>query len=86
MCTKLCNGFQQYFSYIMATSFSAGGSRSTRREPPTMGKQLANFITCGWKTRTVAAAKGYFAFLKLIYSSLAVKMRPLLTLITEQMV
>jgi hypothetical protein len=24
----------------MTTSFSGGGSRSTRREPPTMGKQL----------------------------------------------
>jgi len=35
------------FSYIMATSFSGGGSRSTRREPPTMDKQLVNFITCG---------------------------------------
>jgi hypothetical protein len=33
------------FSYIMATSFSGGGSRSTRREPPTMGKQLVSFIT-----------------------------------------
>ena len=31
----------------MATSFNGGGSRSTRREPPTMGKQLVNFITCG---------------------------------------
>jgi len=39
--------FQQYFSYIMATSFNGGRSRSTRREPPTMGKQLVNFITCG---------------------------------------
>jgi hypothetical protein len=39
--------FQQYFSYIMATSFSGERSRSTRREPPTMGKQLVNFITCG---------------------------------------
>ena len=39
--------FQQNFSYIMATSFSVGGSRSTRREPPTMGKQLVNCITCG---------------------------------------
>jgi hypothetical protein len=28
----------------MATSFSGGGSR---REPPTLGKQLVNFITCG---------------------------------------
>jgi hypothetical protein len=35
------------FSYIMATSFSGGRSLSTRREPPTMGKQLVNFITCG---------------------------------------
>ena len=31
----------------MATSFSGGGSRSTRREPPTLGKQLVNFINCG---------------------------------------
>ena len=31
----------------MATSFSGGGSRSTRREPPTLGKQLVNFITFG---------------------------------------
>jgi hypothetical protein len=29
----------------MATSFSAGRSWSTQREPPTMGKQLVNFIT-----------------------------------------
>ena len=36
-----------YFSYIMATSFSGGRSRSTRREPPTMGKQLVNSVTCG---------------------------------------
>ena len=34
--------------YIMATSFSGGGSRSTRREPLTMGKQLVIFITCGF--------------------------------------
>ena len=39
--------FQQYFSYIMATSFSGGRSRSTRWEPPTMDKQLVNFLTCG---------------------------------------
>jgi hypothetical protein len=31
----------------MVTSFSGGRSRSTRREPPTLGKQLVNFITCG---------------------------------------
>jgi hypothetical protein len=36
--------FQQYFSYIMATSFSG---RRSRRRPPTMVKQLVNFITCG---------------------------------------
>ena len=40
--------FQQYFSYIMATSFSGGRNRSTRREPSTRDKQLANFITCGF--------------------------------------
>jgi len=34
--------FQQYFSYIMETSFSGGRSRSTRGEPPIMGKQLVN--------------------------------------------
>jgi hypothetical protein len=45
---KFAHGhFQQYFSYIMATSFSGGGRWSTLREPPTMGKQLVNFITCG---------------------------------------
>jgi hypothetical protein len=38
--------FQQYFSYIMVTSFSGGRSRNTRREPPTTGKQLVNFVTC----------------------------------------
>jgi hypothetical protein len=31
----------------MVTSFSGGRSRSTRKEPPTMGKQLVNIITCG---------------------------------------
>jgi hypothetical protein len=31
----------------MTTSFSGGRSQSTWREPPTMGKQLVNFITCG---------------------------------------
>ena len=31
----------------MATSFSGGRSRITLREPPTMGKQLVNIITCG---------------------------------------
>jgi len=35
-----------YNLYIMETSFSGGRSRSTRREPPTMGKQLVNFIKC----------------------------------------
>jgi hypothetical protein len=36
--------------FIVATSFSGGESRSTRREPPNMGKQLVNFITCGCKS------------------------------------
>jgi hypothetical protein len=53
-CCFVCNGFakhvphhfQQYFSYIMETSFSGGRSRSIRREPSTMGKQLVIFITC----------------------------------------
>ena len=31
---------------IMATSFSGGRSRSTWKEPLTMGKQLVSFITC----------------------------------------
>ena len=31
----------------MAISFSGGRSRITRWEPPTMSKQLVNFITCG---------------------------------------
>jgi hypothetical protein len=35
--------FNTTFSYIMATSFNGGRSRSTRREPATMGKQLVNF-------------------------------------------
>jgi hypothetical protein len=35
-----------YFNYFMTTSFSGVRSRSTRREPPIMGKQLVNFITC----------------------------------------
>jgi hypothetical protein len=34
----------------MATSFSGGRSRNTRREPPTMGKQLVSFITCGYES------------------------------------
>jgi hypothetical protein len=36
-----------YLCYIMATIFSSGRSQSTRREPPIIGKQLVNFITCG---------------------------------------
>ena len=41
--TERVRHFQQDFSYIMATSFK--GERS-RREPPTMGKQVVSFITC----------------------------------------
>ena len=36
----------------MAISFSGGGNRSTRRETPTMGKQLVNFVTCGCESST----------------------------------
>jgi hypothetical protein len=36
--TPLSAIFQQYFSNIMATSFSGGGSQSAQREPPIMGK------------------------------------------------
>ena len=35
---------------FMATSFSGGRNQSTRREPLTMGKQLVNFITCGYES------------------------------------
>jgi hypothetical protein len=34
----------------MATSFSGGRGRSTRREPPTMGKQLVSFITYSYES------------------------------------
>jgi hypothetical protein len=47
-CEKLTDDgrlhFQQYISYIIATSFSGEGSR---KEQLTTGKQLVNFITCG---------------------------------------
>jgi hypothetical protein len=36
--------------YHMVTSFSGGRSQSPRREPPTMGKQLVNFITCDYES------------------------------------
>ena len=51
--------------YIMATSFSGGGSRSTRREPPTMGNQLVNFITCDCESSApflAHLAKGHVSF------------------------
>ena len=34
--------FQQYFSYIVAVSFSGGGNRSTWRKPPTFRKSITN--------------------------------------------
>jgi hypothetical protein len=49
--SKLCLGS----SYIMATSFSGGRSQSTWREPPTRGKQLVNFITCGSESKNAFA-------------------------------
>jgi hypothetical protein len=49
--TQIANfdGSKYLFSIFcgVATSFSGGRSRSIRREPPTMGKQPVNFITCG---------------------------------------
>jgi hypothetical protein len=39
---------------IMAISFSGGRSRSNWREPPTMGKQLVNFITCGCESSAIS--------------------------------
>jgi hypothetical protein len=45
--------FNATFSYIMATRFSGGRNRSTWREPPTMGKQLVNFITCGHESSSL---------------------------------
>jgi hypothetical protein len=41
----------------MATSFSGGRSRSTWKEPPTMGKQLVNFITCGCESSVPLLAR-----------------------------
>jgi hypothetical protein len=38
----------------MTTRFSGGGSR---REPPTMGKQLVNFITCGCESQDIFSMK-----------------------------
>jgi len=37
----------------MATRFSGGRSPSTRREPPTMGKQLVNVSTCGCESSAI---------------------------------
>jgi hypothetical protein len=45
--TPLSTIFQLYHG-----DHGGGGSRSTRREPPTMGKQLVNFITCGCERQT----------------------------------
>ena len=49
----------------MVTNFSCGGSRSTQREPPTMGKQLVNFITCDCESSEPflgRLAKGHVSF------------------------
>jgi len=44
--------FNATFSNILAISWRPviSGGRS-RREPPTMGKQLLNFMTCGCESR-----------------------------------
>ena len=47
--------FNATFNNISAISWrpvlNGGGSRNTRREPPTMGKQMVNFITCDCESR-----------------------------------
>jgi hypothetical protein len=70
--------FQQYFSYIMAASFSGGRSRSIRREPPTMDKQLVNFITCGCESST-----SFFVFYKAGRLITCVLTKPWLRIINE---
>ena len=57
--------FQQYFSYILANSFRGGRSRSTRSEPPTMGTQLVNFITCG-SPRFICRPTALFCFARAV--------------------
>jgi hypothetical protein len=41
----LVRHLQQYFSYIMAVSFSGGGNRRTQGKTTTYLKSLTNFIT-----------------------------------------
>ena len=64
---------QQYFSFIMANSFSGGRSRSIRREPPTMGNQMVSFIT------TASSAPFlYFTKLAQTYTALVIGLYELL--------
>jgi heme/copper-type cytochrome/quinol oxidase subunit 2 len=42
--------FLHILFYICIIYIMVRRSRSTRREPPTMGKQLENFITIGWES------------------------------------
>ena len=37
------NAIQQYFSYIVAVSFTGGGNRSTQRKPSTCRQSLTNY-------------------------------------------
>jgi hypothetical protein len=72
--------FQQYFSYIMATSFSGGRSQCTWREPPTMDKQLVNFITCGYESGApffVIYKAGLALFESLVFCVLSPNVSPL---------
>jgi hypothetical protein len=71
----LCSGrllwcFNATFNNISPISrrpvFNGGGSRSTRREPPTMGKQLVNLITCGCESSApIFPLNGKFILIKL---------------------
>jgi hypothetical protein len=38
------------FQLYHGDQFNGGRSQITRREPPTMGKQLVSFVTCGSKS------------------------------------
>jgi hypothetical protein len=50
----------------MATSFSGGRSRSTRREPLTMGKQLVNFINCGQEWDSIKYQESFQIMFQLV--------------------
>jgi hypothetical protein len=44
---RVSGGGKKGYSRLFFVIISGGRSRSTQREPPTIGKQLVIFITCG---------------------------------------